>query len=204
MTRRKALGIAAAVTVVVSGTIVTITLIHTNHQRPAGRVTVGTHGTIEQGVDPGNLSVFAVPGGGSVKLPSSWMRLPPQGGDIALVGYPQPGSPAAGSALTVRAGPANALPLLKVVDVFTAQQASLHSGWRLIRKSAQQIPGMTSAELVITRYNASTSGAGVEVVAQDLIARDARGRAWHVTVLGPATEVGSRFLDAVTLSLRAT
>ena len=191
--RRRSL-IAASVIPVVAVLAVTAVLVHSGGAPRSAR----TPSDLAQGADPGPLAPFAVPGGGTVHLPASWPHLPPQGGDIAVVAYAPPGSAAAGSTMTIRAGTANALPLSRTVAIFKALQASMHPGWRLLLQAPQQIPGMTAAELVVARYDTAN---GVNT-AEDLIAHSGSGRAWHISVLGPTAAIGSRFLNSATLSLR--
>jgi hypothetical protein len=196
--RRRSL-IAASVILVVAVLAVAAVLVHSGGAPGSTRTAAGTPADLAQGADPGPLAPFAVPGGGTVHLPASWPHLPPQGGDIAVVAYAPPGSAAAGSTMTIRAGTANALPLSRTVAIFEDLQASLHPGWHLLLQVPQQIPGMTAAELVVARYDTAANGVNT---AEDLIAHNGSGRAWHISVLGPKATIGSRFLNSATLSLR--
>jgi hypothetical protein len=189
----------AAIILVVAVLAVAAVLVHSGGAPHSAQTAAGTPAELGQGADPGPLAPFAVPGGGTVHLPASWPHLPPQGGDLADVAYAPPGSAAAGSTMTIRAGPANALPLSRTVAIFKDLQASLHPGWSLLLQAPQQIPGMTAAELVVARYDTAANGVNTT---EDLIAHDGSGRAWHISVLGPTAAIGSRFLNSATLSLR--
>lgn len=188
-----------------AGAAVTVFLLRSPAKGQAAAGSAAAGGVVTArggGADPGSLTTFAIPGGGALQVPASWSHLPAQGGDIALALVAPQGSPAAGAAVTVRAGPANPLPLDRTVSIFEAMQRSVHPNWQSVQAGAQSIPGMSAAQLVVAQYDASTQAGAPVVTSQDLIAHDAAGRAWHVSIVGPAPVVGSRLLNAVALSLR--
>lgn len=203
--QRRALIAAACTLTIVLLSLVAVLVIHAQSSPNARTPTRTTNGTptgtvtLGQGADPGPVTSFALDGGGTVNLPTTWPHLPSPGGDIAMVAYAPTESAAAGSTVTIRVGSANPMQLSRTLAMFKALQASIHPGWQLLLQTKKRVPGMMAAELIVAQYDTARGTNTTE----DLIAHDKTGRALHISVLGPTAVVGTQFLDSITLSLHS-